>query len=137
MKPIAVRCGVGCDKPFSQTSDAATGFQVIQRALAFIALLAFAFGTIICEPVLATETACVPAASEIGGHFEGDSDESSHPGGKEAAHHHAPCAGHPAATTRPDASENRLASALAFALPAADAGRPLANGFENLRPPIA
>jgi hypothetical protein len=111
---------------------------VIHRALLLLATIAFAVGAVVCQPATAASDAgCIPEISEATGHYNGNSDQSSHSGGKEAAHHHAPCSGHYAASSRLESVGFARSLLLGFGSPLSDDWRPLAHGFEQLRPPIA
>lgn len=111
---------------------------MIQRALILLAAMAFGFGTVAGEPAVAAVGAdCISTISSIDRHFEGDSDQSSHGSGKEAAHHHAPCSGHSAAMNRTASELEAYKIVLTFPMPATETWRPLAHGFEKLKPPIA
>lgn len=117
---------------------AASERAVIQRALILLAAMAFGFGTVSGEPAVAAVGAdCISTISSIDRHFEGDSDQSSHGSGKEAAHHHAPCSGHSAAMNRTASELEAYKIVLTFPMPATETWRPLAHGFEKLKPPIA
>ena len=80
---------------------------------------------------------CMPATSQMAGHFDGDRDESQSKGEKGAAHHHSGCGGHhfgsPAEIEEPayaDATE-ALTSGVAAAF------SPGIIPDSQLRPPIA
>ncbi len=110
---------------------------VLQRMLLILAAMAFGLGAIACEPPAAAASAdCVAEVSEAAGHYEGDSDQQSH-GGKESAHHHAPCAGHAASSARIDANSVPFTTVRSFPMPDEDAWRPRAHVSQALRPPIA
>lgn len=110
---------------------------VIRAFLALLAVFAFTAGAMACEPVAVADVDCLPTIAAADGHYDGDRDQNSHGSGKEAAHHHAPCAGHCAAAARTEAADYGTTATVAFALSGSDDWRPLAHGFEQLRPPIA
>lgn len=110
---------------------------MIRAFLALLAAFAFAAGSMACEPVATADVDCLQTIAAADGHYDGDRDQSSHGSGKEAAHHHAPCAGHCASAARTDVAEYGTTATAAFGVSGSDDWRPLAHGFEQLRPPIA